>query len=147
MALEDIGSFSLTELGHGSNVKGILTTATYDRASNEFVINSPNDMAMKFWIGASAELATMNLCWAQLIIDGKNYGVHGFLVQIRDRRNHLLMPGIQVGDCGPKVGLDGIDNGWLLYKNVRVPYDALLNKFSWIENGQYKHFLGRIFCQ
>lgn len=44
----------MTELGHGSNVRSLLTTATYDAATQEFVINTPSDMAAKVWIGNAA---------------------------------------------------------------------------------------------
>lgn len=54
MKLEDIGSFGLTEMGHGSNVRGIKTTAVYDEKTNEFIINTPTQLDMKFWIGATA---------------------------------------------------------------------------------------------
>ena len=46
---------SMTELGHGSNVMGIETTAVYDEAAGEFVINTPTDTASKFWIGGAAQ--------------------------------------------------------------------------------------------
>lgn len=127
---EDIGCFGLTELGHGSNVRGVLTRADFDPKTREFIINTPVDIAMKFWIGAAAHLANMSVIMAQLYIGDKNYGVHGFIVPIRDRKDHTLLPGVLVGDCGLKVGLNAIDNGFLIFKNVRIPYDNLLDRFS-----------------
>ncbi|KAL4486009.1 hypothetical protein ABPG72_003943 [Tetrahymena utriculariae] len=141
MKLEDIGSFGLTEMGHGSNVRGIKTTATYDPQTNEFIINTPEEVDMKFWIGATAQLANMTVCWAQLYVEGKCHGVHALLVPIRNKDTHKIMPGITVGDCGPKNGLDGIDNGFMIFHNVRVPYDNLLDKFSQIENGKFKTWI------
>lgn len=61
-----------------------MTTATYDEATNEFVINTPNELALKWWIGASAELANKTVLWAQLIVGGVNRGVHAFIINIRD---------------------------------------------------------------
>ncbi|OAY80584.1 Acyl-coenzyme A oxidase 3, peroxisomal [Ananas comosus] len=48
------GCFAMTELGHGSNVRGIETIATYDKSSGEFVINTPCESAQKYWIGGAA---------------------------------------------------------------------------------------------
>lgn len=36
-----IGCYAQTELGHGSNVQGLETTATFDPKTDEFVIHSP----------------------------------------------------------------------------------------------------------
>lgn len=51
LTLELFGSFSMTELGHGSYTRGLETTATFDRATDEFVIHTPTDTATKWWIG------------------------------------------------------------------------------------------------
>eukprot|EP00349_Pseudokeronopsis_sp_Brazil_P003244 CAMPEP_0202960864 /NCGR_PEP_ID=MMETSP1396-20130829/5011_1 /ASSEMBLY_ACC=CAM_ASM_000872 /TAXON_ID= /ORGANISM="Pseudokeronopsis sp., Strain Brazil" /LENGTH=121 /DNA_ID=CAMNT_0049680367 /DNA_START=307 /DNA_END=672 /DNA_ORIENTATION=+ len=60
----DIGCFSLTELGHGSNARGIATTATYDKETKTFIINSPTNSAMKFWIGGAAETSNVTTIFA-----------------------------------------------------------------------------------
>jgi len=60
----DIGCFALTELGHGSNVRGILTTATYDRKQKEFILNTPSNKAMKFWIGGAGNTSNTSAVFA-----------------------------------------------------------------------------------
>ena len=39
--LDLLGCFAMTETGHGSDVQALETTATYDPATQEFVIDSP----------------------------------------------------------------------------------------------------------
>ena len=127
---EDVGCFGLTELGHGSNVLGLGTTAHYDKKTKEFVLNTPDDKSMKFWIGGAAYTATTAAIFAQLYIDGESKGPHAFLVKIRDMVTKKPEPGVVLGDCGKKIGLDGIDNGFIILQNVRIPRENLLNKFS-----------------
>ena len=127
---EDSGCFALTELAHGSNVRGIQTTATYDHEAKEFIINTPCKEAMKFWIGGAGKTSNICVCFAQLLVNGKNEGPHAFIVPLRDRRTHHPLPGITIGDCGKKGGLDGIDNGFILFDNVRIPKLSFLNRLS-----------------
>jgi acyl-CoA oxidase len=48
------------------------------------------------------------------------------------------MPGVSIEDCGRKGGLNGVDNGRLSFRDVRVPRDALLNRFGDVgEDGSY----------
>lgn len=80
----------------------------------------------------------MTVLFARLIVDGLDKGVHVFAIKIRDD-NHDLIPGVVIGDCGKKIGIDSIDNGFLLFKNYRVPYDTLLDKLSHISpEGKFK---------
>lgn len=102
--LEDLCCFCMTELAHGSNVQGIKTTATYDPATREFVLNTPRDQDMKFWIGNLAKTATHGVVFAQLYTKGKGQGVHPFVVELRNPKNHQPYPGILIGDCGAKIG-------------------------------------------
>ncbi len=131
-----LGCFAMTETGHGSNVNGLTTTATYDSDTKELVIHSPNVEAGKEYIG-NAMHSTMAAVFAQLIVDGESHGVHAVLVPIRDDNNEL-MPGVTVKDSGYKMGLNGVDNGRIWFDNVRVPKDNLLNRFGDIDdNGHY----------
>lgn len=131
--LEDYGCFMLTEMGHGSNVQGIITTATYDRANDCFVVNTPHQSGAKFWIGNLAQTANNGILFAQLIIDGKNQGPHAFLIHIRDEHGNIIS-GMTIGDCGTKMGLNGVDNGWATFKSTKLPRAALLNRFSNIDD-------------
>ena len=87
---------------------------------------------MKFWIGGAAKTSNMSIVWAQLIINGNNYGVHAIIVPLRDDTYHKVLPGITIGDCGPKFGLNPIDNGFIEFNQFRVPVGNLLNKVSGI---------------
>ena len=129
--VKDIGCFCMTELGHGSNVSGVETTATFVKETREFIINSPTRTSAKWWVGAVGKTANMTIVWAQLIVEGVNQGVHMFVVPIRGQRNENI-EGVVLGDCGPKMGLSGIDNGFALFNNYRVGYDALLDKLTQI---------------
>lgn len=134
--LELAGCFAMTETGHGSNVRGLETTAEYDHDSQTIVIHSPTEAAGKEYIG-NALHGEMASVFAQLIVDGENHGVHAILVPMRDKAGQLL-PGIRVQDCGYKLGLNGVDNGRIWFDNVSVPRENLLNRFGDInEEGKY----------
>merc|ERR1712079_92667 len=127
--LQDIGCFGLTELGYGNNAVEMETTAVYDEETKEFIVNTPHPLAQKYWITNGAVHAKHVVVFAKLIVDGVNEGIHGVLVPIRDNDLKIL-PNVLVEDMGHKMGLNGVDNAELTFKNVRVPKDNLLNKYS-----------------
>ncbi|KAG0046964.1 acyl-Coenzyme A oxidase [Gryganskiella cystojenkinii] len=125
-----IGCFAMTELGHSSNLRGLETTSTYDRATNEFVIHSPSLTATKWWIGMSGETATHTVAICQTIIDGENHGINWFIVPLRDPKTGRLLPGVTCGDIGQKAGRQGLDNGWIQFTSVRIPRQNMLMKWA-----------------
>ncbi|MBG47485.1 MAG: acyl-CoA oxidase [Pseudozobellia sp.] len=132
-----LGCFAMTETGHGSNVRGIKTTATYDKATDQIIIHTPGKNDNKEYIG-NALHSKMASVFAQLIVNGKNEGVHAILVPLRDE-NHELLPGVTVKDNGYKLGLNGVDNGKIWFDQVAVPRRSLLNKYGEItDDGKYR---------
>lgn len=133
--LELPGCFGMTELGHGSNVMGIETTAVY--RDGGFVLKTPSNEASKFWIGGAGHTAKICCVFAQLTMDGVWQGPHVFVVRLRDDTG-MLMPGVRIEDNGPKQGLNGVDNGQIWLDDVWVPVDALLDRYSSVD-GQGKY--------
>src|SRR5919106_1705695 len=131
------GCFAMTETGHGSNVQALGTTATYEPEAGEFVVHTPDGEARKDYIGNAARDGRLAAVFAQLIVGGENRGVHALLVPLRDERGTVL-PGIEIEDCGPKLGLDGVDNGRIRFDRVRVPREALLDRYAQVSpDGEY----------
>lgn len=127
-SLELAGCFAMTETGHGSNVRGLETTATYDPETQEFIVNTPDLHAGKEYIGNAlhGQIASV---FCQLIVGNENHGVHAVVVPMKDENGDYL-PGVRTEDCGYKVGLNGIDNGRIWFDNVRVPRENLLDRFG-----------------
>eukprot|EP01084_Bolivina_argentea_P303452 523903_1 len=137
--LSNIGCFGLTELGYGNNAVEMETTAIYDNNTNEWIINTPSSIAQKYWITNSAIHAQWCIVFAQTIVNGNNEGIHGFLVQIRDKETHRIMHGVRIEDMGYKFACNGVDNGKLWFNHVRCPREALLNVMSDVDrNGVFK---------
>src|SRR5918992_1202583 len=128
------GCFAMTETGHGSNVQVLGTTATYEPETGEFVVHTPEPDAQKDYIGSAARDGRLAAVFAQLFVGGENRGVHALLVPLRDESG-AVFPGIEIEDCGPKLGLDGVDNGRIRFDNVRVPREALLDRYGQVSPG------------
>ncbi|SET91713.1 acyl-CoA dehydrogenase [Geodermatophilus poikilotrophus] len=127
MSFELPGCFAMTETGHGSDVQQLRTTCTYDSATQTFDLHTPHEAARKDYIGNAAEDGRMAVVFAQLVTRGERHGVHAWLVPIRDDQG-APMPGVTIGDDGPKAGLLGVDNGRLSFDHVTVPRDMLLDR-------------------
>jgi acyl-CoA oxidase len=88
---QQVGCFGLTELGYGNNAVEMETTATYDKKSNTFLIDTPSTKAQKYWITNGAIHAHWCVVFARMLLPSStsksgvvDEGIHGFLVQIRN---------------------------------------------------------------
>ncbi len=142
--IKDIGSlklpgcFAMTETGHGSNVKGVETTATYQHSSKTFIIHTPNVSAGKEYIGNAALHGHMATVFAKLIINEVDYGVNAFVVPLRSLEGKVLN-GVTIEDCGRKMGLNGVDNGKIWFDQVEIPYENMLDRYASVDEfGQFQ---------
>ncbi|EXJ63786.1 hypothetical protein A1O7_00121 [Cladophialophora yegresii CBS 114405] len=140
---EIAGCYAQTELGHGSNVRGIETTATFEPSAeaDEIVINSPTASSHKYWIGSLGVVATHALVIARLVVKGQDLGNHVFLVQVRNLDTHDLMPGVQIYEQGEKgMGtFASMDNGVMAFTNCRIPRANMLAGMVSLErDGTYR---------
>ncbi|MFI8372073.1 acyl-CoA dehydrogenase [Streptomyces sp. NPDC085466] len=123
-----LGCFAMTETGHGSHVQALGTVARYDPEAQEFVVTTEGDAARKDYIGNAARHAELAVVFAQLEVGGESHGVHALLVPLRSGGE--VLPGVEIEDDGRKMGLNGVDNGRIRFDGVRVPREALLNRFA-----------------
>ncbi|XP_026759159.1 probable peroxisomal acyl-coenzyme A oxidase 1 [Galleria mellonella] len=133
-----IGTYAQTELGHGTFLRGLETTATYDPETEEFILNTPTLTAYKWWPGGLGHTVNHCIILAQLYTQGKCHGIQPFIVQIRDLETHIPLPGVHVGEIGPKMGFQTANNGFLGFKNFRIPRKNMLMKNSEVKkDGTY----------
>lgn len=125
---EMIGTYAQTELGHGTFIRGLETTATYDSKTEEFILNSPTLTSFKWWPGGLGHTANYAIVVAQLYTQNKCHGIHPFIVQLRDEETHIPLPGIKIGEIGCKLGMNATNNGYLGFDNVRIPRKNMLMK-------------------
>ncbi|XP_069809763.1 peroxisomal acyl-coenzyme A oxidase 1 isoform X1 [Dendropsophus ebraccatus] len=137
--LEIIGTYAQTEMGHGTHLRGLETTATYDPSTQEFILNSPTVSSIKWWPGGLGKTSNHAVVLAQLYTQGECKGLHAFIVPIRQIGTHNPLPGVTVGDIGPKFGFDETDNGFLKFDKVRIPRENMLMKYAQVEpDGTYR---------
>lgn len=137
---EIMGCYMQTELGHGTNVQGLETTATYDPDTDSFILHSPTLTSTKWWAGGLGTTATHAVVQAQLIIKGKRYGPHLFFSPLRDVQTGQILDGIVAGDIGPKTyaAFAGLDNGWARFDHFRIPRDNMLARHAKVlKGGEY----------
>jgi len=133
------GAYAQTELGHGSFVRGLETTATFDPSRDCFILESPTLTSTKFWPGALGFSATHAVVMAQLVTNNTNHGVHPFVIQLRDRTTGAALPGIELGDVGHKPSYNQTDNGYARFNGVVVPRtDMLMGHASVSQDGIYR---------
>ncbi|KAF6162419.1 hypothetical protein GIB67_017307 [Kingdonia uniflora] len=139
--MQIIGCYAQTELGHGFNVHGVETTATFDPKSDEFIINNPTLTSSKWWPGGQGKASTYGVVYARLLVDGKDHGVNGFTVQLQSFDDHSPLSGITVADIGMKFGNGAyytMDNGVLGFDHVCIPRDQMLMRVSQVtREGKY----------
>lgn len=125
-----MGAYAQTEIGHGTFLRGIETTATFLPATDEFVFHSPTPSSLKWWPGGLGKTATHCVLVARLLLAGKDLGPQTFVIQLRDMKTHAMLPGVECGDIGPKFGYNSLDNGFLRLDHYRAPRSCMLARYA-----------------
>jgi len=146
---QKVGCFGLSELGYGNNAVKMETKVTFDMKNDEFIVDTPSPLAQKYWITNGALHAHYCVVFGDLRIpafnqetqtveEGDTYGVHAFLVPIREQGTMQPLEGVTIQDMGHKMGLNGIDNAKLSFNKVKIPRLNMLDKFSQVSSaGEY----------
>ena len=135
---EIVGCYAQTELAHGSNVRGLRTEARLDPETDEWVLNTPDVGATKWW-STGLTSATHSIVFAQLFTpDGECHGLHMFFVQLRGP-DLVPLPGLELGDVGRLAGENDCTVGYLRFDHLRIPRRHLLERRQHVTaEGEFK---------
>jgi glutaryl-CoA dehydrogenase len=111
---EIIGCFGLTEPDYGSNPSGMITMAK-EQKDGSWILNGA-----KMWItnGSTAQIAVV---WAKTNGDPSDKSIRGFIVPTDAK-------GFKAKDQKGKLSLRASDTSELVFQDVHLPADALLQK-------------------
>lgn len=122
--MRQVGTYLVTEVAHGNDAAAMETTATYDRATDTFVLHTPGPGAQKFMPNTSPVGGPKTgVVAARLVVDGTDEGVFLFLVPLTDADRTL--PGIRVRRLPARMG-SPLDHSLTSFDAVRVPRGSLL---------------------
>ncbi|MCA9931609.1 MAG: acyl-CoA dehydrogenase family protein [Anaerolineales bacterium] len=112
------GAMAITEAGAGSDNSSMRTTAVFDEATNEWILNGE-----KIFI-TSGKLALEEsdgfcVVWATVDPKAGRAGIKSFVVE-----GHT--PGVSIAKQEHKLGIRASDTVALHFDDVRIPYDNLL---------------------
>lgn len=132
-----LGAFLLTEKFAGVNSGLVVnTTATWVEEKQQFLIETVDEGAKKNWISQGLT-ASHAVCMANLCVNGKFFGPHGFLIELRDSASGDLLPGVTLEDMGLKTVANDLDNARVGLKSFYAPKSALLSRFAEIRDDKY----------
>ncbi|KAJ7689183.1 hypothetical protein B0H17DRAFT_1202537 [Mycena rosella] len=144
-----IGAYCQTELGHGSFLRGLETTAMFVQTTDKFVIHSPTS-STKYWPRGLGYSASHAIAMACLIVVEHDYGVHLFIAQLPVLDDNTPLTGIELGDIRLKLGHNSNDNSYCIisinstgvyavFTHFRVPWAHLMRNVQVLRDGMYVH--------
>lgn len=90
------------------------------------------------------QTANFAVVYARLIVDEKDHGIHNFMVQLRSTLDHTALSGITIGNIGPKLGFNNIDNGYCTFTHIKIPRNAMAMRFASLDKyGNYHRKMGK----
>jgi len=105
---EKLGAYSLTEPQAGSDPAHIRCTASYDPATDEYVING-----LKAWV-TSGPSADYIIVFAMTDKDQGHRGISAFIADAK-------LPGFSPGKVEPKLGIRASHTSELVFEDYRLP--------------------------
>jgi acyl-CoA dehydrogenase len=128
------GGMAITEPGAGSDNSSMATTAVFDEATNEWVLNGEKI----FITNASLALEESNglvIVWATVNKAAGRAGIKSFVVEAGT-------PGVSIGKVEIKHGIRASDTASIVFNNARIPADNILGSAEVQASKESKGFQG-----